>query len=186
MPPPAHPALARRIADLLRRSVHHRHNEEVRAVVSLRARDACEYCLQPTSAPFNVEHIIPPGRWADYIAGRLRGVPPQPGRRGPHHIDNYAWACPNCNNKKGEEVARRGTAGLVRLFDPRYDHWPEHLVFREDSRFLFIAGASSEGRAPELALALNESGPEGPLGPRHVAIVERRYPPRWARRAYGI
>jgi len=186
MPPPAHLALTRRIADLLTRRVHDRRNKEVRAVVSLRARDACEYCLQSTSAPFNIEHITPPGRWEDYIAGRLRGVPPQPGRRGPHHIDNYAWACPNCNNKKDEYITRWGTARLVRLFDPRYDHWPEHFVFREDSRFLFIAGASPEGRATELALAFNESGSEGPLGPSHVAIVEWRYPPRWARRAYGI
>ena len=103
MPPPAHPALARRITALMTRQIHDKDNDEVKAVVSLRARDACEYCLQPTNPPFNVDHIIPPGRWADYLAGRLH-VPPRVGRNGPHHIDNYAWACPHCNNKKMDAI----------------------------------------------------------------------------------
>ncbi len=57
---------------------------------------------------------------------------------------------------------------------------------KDSSRHLYIAGASPEGRATELALVMNEGGPRGPLGPRHVAIVERRYPPHWARKEYGV
>jgi len=154
-------------------------------VVHLRARGACEYCLLPIVGAFNVDHIIPPGKWTDYVKGRLTGVPPQPGRRGPDHLDNYACACPHCNNQKGEEVARRDVSGLVRLFDPRYDHWPDYFVF-EESRYLFVVGVPPEGRATQLQLGFNNGEPDGPLGPRHVAIVERRYPPPWARKAYGV
>src|SRR5579884_3178012 len=93
------PGLERRIAALQQRPVHNPENREVRAVVRLRARDACEYCLLPTVSLFHVEHIIPPGLWADYVAGRLAGVPPQPDRGGPDHIDNYAWSCPFCNGR---------------------------------------------------------------------------------------
>jgi hypothetical protein len=73
----------RRIAALQQRSVHSPDNREVRAIVRLRAHDACEYCLLPTTSMFHVEHIIPPGLWPDYAAGRLAGVLPEAGRGGP-------------------------------------------------------------------------------------------------------
>ncbi len=154
--------------------------------MQLRARDACEYCLLPTSGTFNVEHIIPPGKWPDYVAGRLPGVYPRPGRGGPDHIENYAWSCPHCNNQKRDTVIRGTGRHATRLFDPRHDHWPEHFVFLDSSHYLHVVGASPEGRATEVALGFNRGGVGGPLAQRHVAIVERRYPPRWARRAYGI
>jgi hypothetical protein len=72
--------------------------------VRLRAQDACEYCLLPTVSLFHIEHIIPPGLWSDYVADRLAGAPPQPGRGGPDHIDNYAWACPFCNGRRKDRV----------------------------------------------------------------------------------
>jgi len=87
------PGLERRIEILLRRPTHSPHNHEVRAVVRLRAHDACEYCLLPTINTFHIEHIIPPALWEDYARGRLPGVPPRLGRHGPDHIDNYAWSC---------------------------------------------------------------------------------------------
>ncbi len=186
MPTPAPPGIERRIATLLRRRVHSQRNDEVRAVVRLRAADACEYCLMPTNTRFHVDHIIPPNLWSAYTDGRLSGVPPLAERQGPNHITNYAWACACCNEAKGERVTGMAGDVLTRFFDPRHDHWPDHFVFMEGNNYLYVVGASPEGRATELGLRFNEGGTEGPLGPRHVAIGERRYPPRWARIAYGL
>src|SRR5579871_2537107 len=107
MTPPVYPppGLRQREAALRRRPVHRADNADVREVVRLRAGDACEYCLLPTTGAFEVEHIIPPGTWDDYLAGRLRGLRPARRRRGPDHIDNYAWSCPFCNRAKGGRVA---------------------------------------------------------------------------------
>lgn len=73
----------------------------VRLAVRLRAGDSCEYCFLPTVGRFQIDHIIPPVHWAEYSAGRIRLVAPVPVRRGPHHLDNYAWSCPFCNAAKG-------------------------------------------------------------------------------------
>ncbi len=56
MPSPAHPALARRIAALLKRPIHAPDNKDVREVVRLRANGACEYCLQPIVSEFEIDH----------------------------------------------------------------------------------------------------------------------------------
>ena len=157
---------------------HAPHNPQVRLAVRLRARDACEYCLLPTLGEFHVDHIIPRSRWSDYCAGRLRAPRPTTTRRGPDHLDNFAWCCPFCNTVKGPQVASRVGAGLVRLFDPRRDQWPEHFVFLH--QFLLIAGVSPIGRASERALRLNDPSHGGPLGARHELILAGRYPPSWA------
>lgn len=184
MTPP--PGLERRIAALLRRSVHSPENRDVRAVVRLRAHDACEYCLLPTVGTFNIEHIIPPGLWDDYVAGRLPGITPHADQQGPHHITNYAWSCSFCNSRKKDRVALGAGRDSGRFFDPRFDYWPDHFTFLASSEYLFIEGVSPEGKATESGLGFNEGGIEGPLGTRHVAIVTGRYPPGWARAAYGI
>lgn len=186
MPAPLPAGFEQRVAILLQRHIHGQRNEDVRAVVRLRAGDACEYCLMPTNSRFHVDHIIPPSLWPAYTENRLPGVPLRTGRQGPNHIDNYAWACPFCNEAKGEKVT--GVVGdtRTRFFDPRHDHWPDHFVFLAGNNYLYVVGASLEGRATETGLNFNVGGTEGPLGPRHVAIGERRYPPRWARIAYGL
>jgi hypothetical protein len=63
-------------------------------------------------------------------------------------------------------------------FDPRRDDWQDHFVFLHN--YLFIVGISSEGEATEKALGFNDSGPNGPLGTRHDAVLVHRYPPPWA------
>jgi 5-methylcytosine-specific restriction endonuclease McrA len=181
-----HPGLERRITALRRRPVHSPDNREVRAVVRLRARDACEYCLLPTTNTFHVEHIIPANLWDEYVQGRLLGVPTRPGRSGPDNIDNYAWSCPYCNGRKGERVTRGVGRRVVRFFDPRYDFWPDHFTFLAGSKYLFLDGLSPEGRATEQGLGFNEGGTNGPLGARHVRILGGDYPPPWARTAYDI
>jgi len=186
MPPPPLPGLERRITALMRRAVHDQENAEVREVVRLRAHNACEYCLMTTETRFHVDHIIPPDLWDLYIIGRLASVPTRSGRNGPNHIDNYGWSCPLCNEAKGQQVVRHVGRTLACFFDPRYDHWPEHFSFFEGSDYLYVSGTSLEGRATELGLGLNKGDTDGPLGPRHVAIGEKRYPPRWARNAYSL
>lgn len=177
--------LAERVADLRRRAVHDPHNMDVREVVRLRANDACEYCLLPTVGKFEVEHIIPAGLWTDYVGERLPGVQPRQ-RRGPHHIDNYAWSCPWCNRAKGERVAHGAGRRAIRFFDPRYDRWPRHFVFPPASGYIVIAGLTSIGRvtAGPDGLDFNAGGLEGPVVPRHGAILIGIYPPMWARTAY--
>jgi len=58
--------------------------------------------LLPTTNTFHVEHIISANLWGEYVQGRLLGVPAQLGRNGPDNIDNYAWSCPYCNERKGD------------------------------------------------------------------------------------
>jgi hypothetical protein len=149
--------------------------------VRLRARDACEYCLAPTAGLFHVDHVVPAALWPAYRAGRLPGLRPRPGRRGPDHLDNLAWSCPFCNAAKGQRVTGRAGGGRPgRLFDPRRDRWPDHFAFVH--RYLFVVGISRIGRITERALGLNDARVGGPLGTRHDAILVGRYPPSWATR----
>ncbi|NUQ61557.1 MAG: HNH endonuclease [Pirellulales bacterium] len=65
--------------------------EQRRAVVE-RARDCCEYCRSQSRFspdPFSVEHIVP----------RARG--------GPSHLDNLAFSCQGCNNRKYKGIFSR-------------------------------------------------------------------------------
>jgi len=78
-----HPGITERLTALRQRAIHSPRNPDVREAVLLRANDACEYCLLPTVGKFNIEHIIPPDLWDDYIGGRLPAVAPVSGRSGP-------------------------------------------------------------------------------------------------------
>lgn len=140
---------------------------------------ACEYCLLPTTGQFHIDHVIPPARWDDYRAGRPRGVRPVPGRRGPDHLENFAWCCPFCNSAKGQQLAHRVGRRTYRLFDPRRDRWPEHFVFVHN--YLFIVGLPGIDQATEQALGFNDPRLGGALGTRHDAILVGRYPLPWAR-----
>ena len=87
--------------------------EEVRR----RARNRCEYCRLPQLAvrrPFHIEHI----------------VARQPGRPGrPTRLDNLAFACWNCNLKKGPNLSGVDpeTGRVEALFHPRKDEWDDHF-----------------------------------------------------------
>lgn len=183
-----HPGLEARLATLRRRTTHSPRNPDVRDIVRLRANDACEYCLLPTISKFQIEHIIPQQLWREYVDGRQPGVPPIPGRGGPHHIDNYAWSCPFCNEAKSKRVSHGMGRKAVRFFDPRHDRWPDHFAFYNASRYLLLIGVTEIGRVTASAngLHFNEGGAEGPLGTRHIKIMDGDYPPAWARTAYGI
>ena len=87
-------------------------NEELRAQISERARQRCEYCLiheDDTGFPHQIDHII----------SRKHG--------GSSSSENLAYACVICNRYKGSDVAsiELGTGAIVRLFDPRRDRWAD-------------------------------------------------------------
>ena len=173
------PSLRTLLQELDRYERHDPRDETVRLAVRLRARDACEYCLVPTSGQFQIDHIIPPALWRDYLAGRLRPIRTASERTGPDHLENFAWCCPFCNTAKGQRVTHRVGRRTVRLFDPRRDRWPEHFVFVHN--YLFIVGLPGIGQATEQAHRFNDPRLGGPLGTRHDANLVGRHPPPWAR-----
>jgi hypothetical protein len=173
------PDLQALLALLQQQPRHDPHDDLVRRVVRLRARDVCEYCLRRSADPFHLDHIIPPALWPRYVAGRLAGVAAVTGRRGPDHLDNFAWCCPLCNESKRQRVSARVERRAQRLFDPRYDVWPDHFVFMRN--YLIIAGITPVGLATERVLKFNGGGIDGPLATRYDDIVTNRYPPDWAR-----
>lgn len=168
-----------RFKRLAGRARHDPHHREVRLAVRFRARDACEYCLLPTSGQFEVDHIIPLPRWTDYAAGRIRDVQPRPERSRLNHLMNVAWTCRFCNLAKGPHIQHRLGRRSYRLFDPRFDRWEDHFRFLH--QYLFIIGITSVGMVTEAALGFNRPTIEGPVGTRHELIVSGQYPPQWAR-----
>ena len=89
-------------------------SEELRAEVARRAGQRCEYCLiheDDAGFPHQVDHIV----------SRKHG--------GSSAADNLAYACVICNRHKRSDVASIDprTGGIVRLFNPRSDHWADHF-----------------------------------------------------------
>lgn len=112
--------------------------ESVRAQVRLRAEKRCEYCRLPEGFSFyshQVDHII-----------SIK-------HKGSSDLNNLAWACFDCNNAKGSDIAAydEETGQLVPLFNPRTQKWDEH--FRLDAGT--IIGITSCGRATVSFLNLN-------------------------------
>ena len=88
--------------------------ESLRRFVETRALSRCEYCLiqkDDTGFPHEIDHVI----------SRKHG--------GTGHSDNLALACYVCNRYKGSDIGSipPGSGELVRLFDPRRDHWADHF-----------------------------------------------------------
>ena len=89
-------------------------NEELRAEISRRAGERCEYCLihqDDAGFPHQVDHIV----------SRKHG--------GSSTLANLAYACIICNRYKGSDVAslEPRSGKVVRLFDPRRDRWADHF-----------------------------------------------------------
>jgi hypothetical protein len=132
--------------------------EELRAEISQRAGERCEYCLihqDDVGFPHQVDHII----------SRKHG--------GSSALDNLAYACVICNRNKGSDVAsvEPRTGEIVRLFDPRHQRWAEH--FRIDSAR--IEPITQIGSTTVRLLRLN--APERILERRLLQSL-RRYPLR--------
>jgi hypothetical protein len=89
-------------------------SDELRAEISQRAGQRCEYCLihqDDAAFPHQVDHIV----------SRKHG--------GSSTRDNLAYACIICNRYKGSDVAsiEPQSGDIVRLFDPRRDRWADHF-----------------------------------------------------------
>ncbi len=125
---------------------HSPHSSLVRRAVRLRARNACEYCLRQTINPFHIDHIVPVDLWQPYIAGQIVGASPTAGRRGPDHLDNFAWSCPLCNGSKLQRMtarvnnqtqrifrsALRLLAGAFRVHEPLSGDYGDHASWASD------------------------------------------------------
>jgi hypothetical protein len=108
--------------------------------VAARAGHRCEYCRAPEAIfnfPFEVEHIIPPGRGGDDVE------------------NNWALACRSCNLFKSDAlVAIDPVSGeRVPLFHPRRDAWTSHFLCTLQQGT--IVGLTPVGRATVDQLRLN-------------------------------
>lgn len=112
----------------------------LRELVAEQARYRCGYCLTQEAvvgAPMEIEHLLPE------VLGGLT------------EEGNLWLACPLCNNHKGDRIAATDpeTGELVRLFNPRHQHWPEHFAWTAAGDQ--IVGLTATGRATVVALKLN-------------------------------
>jgi hypothetical protein len=113
----------------------------IRELVRVRAGHRCEYCgLPQEAAPFFAFHI-------EHIRARQHGGGDEP--------SNLALACPDCNAKKGPNVAAISpdTGGIVELFNPRSHRWDDHFTVVGSE----IVGLTEIGRATVQLLDMNEN-----------------------------
>jgi HNH endonuclease len=116
-------------------------SDRMRAAVTRRAGDRCEYCRLPTigqAATFPLDHVIP----------RDRG--------GLTNLENLALACPVCNGHKWKHVegTDRESGTSVTLFNPRTQIWIEHFVWSK-SEIGVLEGRTAIGRATIDRLQIN-------------------------------
>lgn len=107
--------------------------------VILRANSRCEYCHIPDTDSyygFEVDHII----------SRKHG--------GENHLDNLAYACPDCNRYKGSDLGTYldNMFDFVRFFHPRLDDWSVHFELQDSG---LIVGKTTIGNATIRILAIN-------------------------------
>ncbi|MSU59562.1 MAG: HNH endonuclease [Pedosphaera sp.] len=111
----------------------------LRLAVRKRAAARSEYCRLPDLVPhlmrFHLEHI----------RARRHG--------GPSSLNNLAWACARCNERKGTNLSGvdPDTNRVVRLFNPRRDAWTRHFAWDG----LRIRGLTTMGRATAWLLEFN-------------------------------
>lgn len=99
-------------------------------------------------------------------------------RRGPQHLDNFAWSCAFCNQAKLQTVSTRVGRRVTQLFDPRYHQWADHFAFVE--QYIYLIGISDIGIATIDVLDINDRRKMNHVAPRHIAILNGDYPPAWA------
>ena len=90
----------------------------LRRLVTERANNRCEYCLQPQSASLHKHE-------PDHIVSLQHG--------GQTEADNLAFSCFRCNRYKGPNVGSFDpkTGELIPFFNPRIHDWTQHFELRE-------------------------------------------------------
>lgn len=111
---------------------------KLREQVRQRAEQRCEYCRKPegvSAYAHQVEHVI-----------AIK-------HDGPSTFDNLAWACFQCNNNKGSDIASydKETNTLAPLFNPRQDRWDDHFTLDNS----VIVGKTPIGRVTIRILQMN-------------------------------
>lgn len=86
----------------------------LRQAVSVRAKNCCEYCLKP-------DKLVRVAHEPDHIIADQHG--------GPTSLDNLAYACFDCNRKKGPNLASidPATGTVTPFFNPRTQAWQAHF-----------------------------------------------------------
>ena len=113
--------------------------DELRQTVRARSGRRCEYGGLPDVLPhtlrFHLEHVV----------ARSHG--------GATSLENLAWACQRCNERKGPNLTGvdPDTLAVVRLFHPREDRWAEHFEVADWK----IRGLTDRGRATVWLLEMN-------------------------------
>lgn len=129
---------------------------QLRRLVAARADYRCEYCLVS-------EDDVTIGHTLDHIRPLKH--------RGPTEADNLAYACVECNQSKGSDVATYDPVSdqLVRLFNPRSDVWRNHFTLDGAK----IVGLTPIGRGTVEVLRLND---DSHLEQRLYLQSKRHYP----------
>ena len=132
-------------------------SDELRQLVTVRAGGLCEYCLMDIEASFY-------GGELDHIIAVKHG--------GPATAENLAHTCQCCNRNKGSDICSINwqTGELVRLFNPRRDHWAEHFV---------LAGVRIQALTEigEMTVRILDFNHKERIEERQVWIEEGSYPP---------
>jgi hypothetical protein len=111
---------------------------KTREQVRQRAGQRCEYCRKPegvSAYAHQVEHVI-----------AIK-------HDGSSTLDNLAWACFQCNNSKGSDIASydKETNTLAPLYNPRQDWWDDHFILDNS----IIVGKTPIGRVTVRILQMN-------------------------------
>jgi HNH endonuclease len=113
---------------------------ELDEFVRQRARQRCEYCLNP-------QMLIPLGLELEHHHPQALG--------GKATKRNLCLACRECNSHKAVKVQAWDalTRKMVKLFNPRKQNWGEHFEFSEDKTR--IIGITACGRVTVESLHMN-------------------------------
>ncbi len=128
--------------------------ETIRSEVRLRSDGLCEYCLLrelDMGRTFHLDHVIAKKH------------------EGPTEDHNLSNCCPDCNRRKGSDIATIVKGEVVRLFNPRIDVWGDH--FELDGADIRPRSIIGEGTIR--LLGLND---RFRIAMRRALIAEGRFP----------
>jgi len=128
--------------------------EGMRTEVRRRSEGLCEYCLLrelDLGRTFHLDHVIAEKH------------------EGPTDDHNLSNCCPDCNRRKGSDIATIVKGAMVRLFNPRIDVWSDHFLLDG----AFIRPQTDVGEGTIRLLGLND---RFRIAIRHALMAEGRFP----------